>query len=77
MIHQHPCQISCKDIDPNNRVYRNESQPAFDEEQDGKANKKNKSKEDGEDDGGHVGSPVLGTRLMIVNLDVVVDVDTI
>ena len=58
-------------------MYRNESQPAFDEEQDGKGNKKNKSKEDGEDDGGHVGTFVLGTRLMIVNLDVVVDVDTI
>ena len=58
-------------------MYRNESQPAFDEEQDGKANKKNKSKEDGEDDGGYVGTPVLGTRSMIVNLDVVVDVDTI
>ena len=58
-------------------MHRNESQPAFDEEQDGKANKKNKSKEDGEDDGGYVGTPVLGTRSMIVNLDVVVDVDTI
>ena len=55
----------------------NKSQPAFDEEQDGKGNKKNKSKEDGEDDGGHVGTFVLGPRLMIVNLDVVVDVDTI
>ena len=58
-------------------MYRNESQPALDEEQDGKANKKNKSKEDGQDDGGYVGTFVLGTRLMIVDLDVVVDVDTI
>ena len=58
-------------------VDENKSQPAFDEEQDGKGNKKNKSKEDGEDDGGHVGTFVLGTSLMIVNLDVVVDVDTI
>ena len=58
-------------------MYRNESQPAFDEDQDGKANEKNKSKEYGEDDGGYVGTFVFGTRLMIVNLDVVVDVDTI
>ena len=58
-------------------MYRNESQPAFDEEQDSKTNEKNKSQEDGKDDGGYVGTFVLGTRLMIVNLDVVVDVDTI
>ena len=58
-------------------MHRNESQPAFDEEQDGKGNEKNKSKEDGEDDGGHVGTFVFRPRLMIVNLDVVVDVDTI
>ena len=56
---------------------KNKSQPALDEEQNGKANEENKSKEDGEDEGGYVGTPVLGTRLMIVNLDVVVDVDTI